>query len=39
VDIRTDITNAIINLIEQGKANSHNPLWDQACKHGMPRNE
>ena len=38
MDIRTDITNAIINLIEQGKANSHNPLWDQACKHGMPRN-
>ena len=38
MDIRTDITNAIINLIEQGAAQGEGCLWDAAGRFGMPIN-
>ena len=38
MDIRTDITTAIINLIEQGGALGEGCLWDAAGRFGMPIN-
>ena len=37
MDIRAEITNAIIQLIEEGAANGEDALWDKTI-HGMPVN-
>lgn len=38
MDLRADITNAIIRMIEEGAANGDKSLWDHAVKFGMPVN-
>ena len=38
MDIRTEITDAIIRMIEQGAANGEKSLWDNATKFGLPVN-
>ena len=38
MDIRTDITTAIISLIERGQARGEGCLWDAAGRFGMPIN-
>lgn len=38
MDMRQEITNAIIALIEEGRANQNQPMWDSAIKFGLPIN-
>lgn len=38
MDIRAEITNAIIQLIEEGAAKGESALWDKAIHFGMPVN-
>lgn len=38
MDLRAEITNAIIQLIEQGQAKGAGTLWDTALSFGMPVN-
>ncbi len=38
MDIRANVTDAIIRLIEEGAANGEKGLWDHAIKFGMPVN-
>jgi antirestriction protein ArdC len=38
MDLKAQVTNAIISLIEQGQAKGAGALWDKALSHGMPVN-
>lgn len=38
MDLRAEITNAIIRMIEQGTAEGEKTLWDKAIRFGMPVN-
>lgn len=38
MDMRQEITNALIAMIEEGRATQSQPLWDCAVKFGLPVN-